>query len=65
MAAPRLIAAQVTVCRRYVEAEARRVDASEGFERMVAESRLSAGRATLQWLSGYLPAGPALERNVS
>jgi PadR family transcriptional regulator, regulatory protein AphA len=62
---PRLIAEQVAVCRRYVDREEARLDRAEGFTRLIAESRLSAGRATLGWLSSHLPDAPARERIAS
>ena len=65
LAVPRLIGAQVSVCHRYIEEEMRSVEESEGFERIVAESRLSAGRATLDWLSGYLSDAPNQAWSVS
>lgn len=56
---PRLIAGQVRACRRYVEREESRLDEAEGFERFIAESRLSAAHATIAWLSSHLPGGAA------
>jgi len=57
----RLIADQVVICRRYVEREEARLDEAKGFTRLIAESRLSAGRSTLGWLSSHLPDDPARE----
>jgi DNA-binding PadR family transcriptional regulator len=56
-AVPRLVAEQIAVCERYVEFERTRLNAAEGFERLLSESRLTAGEATLAWLTAQL-AGP-------
>ncbi|MDA0815325.1 MAG: PadR family transcriptional regulator [Chloroflexi bacterium] len=61
----RLIADQVVVCLHYVEHAAARLDEAEGFTRLIAESRLSAGRSTLDWLSSHLPHDPARGRVAS
>ncbi len=60
-----LIERQVRACERYVEAEQARFEECEGFERFVAESRLTAGRATLTWLSTHLPSGRVEQRDAS
>ncbi|MDA1010319.1 MAG: PadR family transcriptional regulator [Chloroflexi bacterium] len=62
---PRLIADQVVVCRRYVEREESRLREAEGFDRLIAESRLSAASATLTWLSAHSPDEPARGRIAS
>lgn len=49
-AVPGLIAAQVAVCERYVAEANERLQQAEGFSQLVAESRLTAGEATLAWL---------------
>lgn len=64
-AIPALVERQVAVCRRYVEREERRLAESEGFDRVVGQSRLSAGRATLSWLANYLPPEPRDRRVAS
>jgi DNA-binding PadR family transcriptional regulator len=59
-----LVARQVEVCRRYVDESEQRLAAREGFERLVAGARVSAGRATLAWLLTHL-AGDERQRRVS
>jgi PadR family transcriptional regulator AphA len=49
-AAERLVEDQVQVCARYRARLAASVEAADGFERLVALSRLSAAEATLTWL---------------
>ena len=53
----RLLARQVEVCERYLEDARVRLDAAEGFERLVHESRTTAAEATLVWLRSIAPSG--------
>ncbi len=57
-AIPGLIRDQVGVCERYVADARARLAAAEGFERLVRESKLSAGEATLAWLAPLAPPAP-------
>ncbi len=52
---PRLLREQVEVCRRYVANATASLDAAEGFERLLWDSKVTAGRATLEWLRGVTP----------
>jgi len=49
-AVPGLITAQLAVCKQYVAEANERLQEAEGFSRLVAESRLTVGEATLAWL---------------
>lgn len=48
-----LLARQVAVCEAYGERLSAKVAASEGFERLVAQSKASAAEATSRWLREY------------
>ncbi|MEX2375311.1 MAG: PadR family transcriptional regulator [Dehalococcoidia bacterium] len=61
----RLIAEQVMVCRRYEERAELRLREAEGFARLIAESRLTAVRATRAWLSSHVPEEPTRSRIAS
>jgi DNA-binding PadR family transcriptional regulator len=49
-----LLNRQVNVCEAYRARLSERVDCTEGFPRLVANSKLSAAEATLNWLQGYI-----------
>lgn len=48
-----LLARQVAVCEAYGERLAARLETTEGFERLVAQSKASAAEATSRWLREY------------
>lgn len=57
-----LLAEQVAICERYVEVERGALADVSGFERLIGESRVSAGEATLAWLSRHISRDPAHRR---
>lgn len=54
---PRLLREQAAVCRGYIADAVARLDAAEGFEQLVWESKRTAAEATLAWLLSLLPPG--------
>lgn len=61
---PRLIARQIEVCERYVQDAQAHLAPADGFERLVWESKETAGRATLAWLQARLPGNEEKERSA-
>ncbi|MEX2445805.1 MAG: PadR family transcriptional regulator [Dehalococcoidia bacterium] len=49
----RLIRAQIAACEQYVAAATRDARDADGFARLVADSKRTAGEATLTWLRAY------------